>query len=503
MKSSSTAIGSRPASRAAGSRLLTRSGLDWTGKFGEEIINVFKALPVSKALIDGELVVENAAGASDFSALQADLSEGRTDRFLFYAFDLLYLDGYDLREAPLVARKAALERLVGAGSGVVRLSGHFDESGEVVLQACLPAWPRRNRLEAARFPLSIGAREKSWIKSKCSARQEFVVAGFVPSTAARQGDRLAGSRRLRGRRSALRGEGRNGLQRVCGASALSAARADAHRLEPFRWSIERRGGAAGALRAAGARRGGRLSRLDRRQRPAPCFFRRAARGQAGPRGGPRDGRGGGGAESAQGAERGADAPAPHGRADPSRSRLLARCRRHQGRPRQLLHRKSGRSWRRSSSAGRSRSCAARTASRGSSSSRSTPGKGSTAALSLSRTQRIRASRSISVRDLDGLIGLVQAATLEIHPWGSTATDWERPDMIIMDLDPGESVAWEAMIEARAGGSRPARGRGARRLREDVRRQGPACRLAGEAESRMAGGQGVHEGDRQLDGRRQS
>ena len=58
-------------------KLLTRSGLDWTAKFGKDIAAAFKALPVGSALIDGELVVENQHGASDFSLLQADLSEGR------------------------------------------------------------------------------------------------------------------------------------------------------------------------------------------------------------------------------------------------------------------------------------------------------------------------------------------------------------------------------------------------------------------------------------------
>ena len=84
-------------------RLLTRSGLDWTQKFGD-MAKLLAALPVTTAIIDGELVVENDAGASDFSALQADLSDGRSDRFLFYAFDLLYLDGNDLRAEPLTAR---------------------------------------------------------------------------------------------------------------------------------------------------------------------------------------------------------------------------------------------------------------------------------------------------------------------------------------------------------------------------------------------------------------
>src|SRR5690606_26389770 len=86
-------------------KLLTRSGLDWTDRFGKSVPAALRDLPVGTALIDGEMVVETDSGASDFSALQADLSEGRSDRFTFYGFDLLHFDGYDLRAVPLVARK--------------------------------------------------------------------------------------------------------------------------------------------------------------------------------------------------------------------------------------------------------------------------------------------------------------------------------------------------------------------------------------------------------------
>src|SRR5690606_22594038 len=92
--------------------LLTRGGLDWTDRFGKAVPKALAALPASQALIDGELVVEASGGASDFSALQADLSAGRTDRFAFYAFDLLHLDGQDLTGATLVERKAVLARLL-------------------------------------------------------------------------------------------------------------------------------------------------------------------------------------------------------------------------------------------------------------------------------------------------------------------------------------------------------------------------------------------------------
>src|SRR3546814_3497337 len=61
-------------------KLITRGGLDWTGRFGKAIAQALAALPVKEAVIDGELVVENDAGASDFSALQAELSAGRASR---------------------------------------------------------------------------------------------------------------------------------------------------------------------------------------------------------------------------------------------------------------------------------------------------------------------------------------------------------------------------------------------------------------------------------------
>ncbi len=80
--------------------LMTRSGLDWTMKFGEALVSAFASLPVSTALIDGELVVENESGVSDFSGLQAALSEGRSERLVFYAFDLSVPERLRFAERP-------------------------------------------------------------------------------------------------------------------------------------------------------------------------------------------------------------------------------------------------------------------------------------------------------------------------------------------------------------------------------------------------------------------
>ena len=162
-------------------KLLTRSGLDWTSKFGKDLTAAFKALPVGSALIDGELVVENQNGVSDFSLLQADLSEGRFDRFIYYAFDLMHLDGYDLQATPLVMRKQALEHVLPVEPGLLRYTEHLDQDGDLILRhAC------RLSLEGVISKLRSGpyrsGRGNDWVKSKCSRRQEFVIAGYVPSS---------------------------------------------------------------------------------------------------------------------------------------------------------------------------------------------------------------------------------------------------------------------------------------------------------------------------------
>src|ERR1700735_3697971 len=100
--------------------LWTRGGVEWTKKFSNRVPEALRTLPLRTALIDGELVVENASGVSEFSLLQADLSEGRLDRFAYYAFDCLYLDGYDLRQAALIRRKELLHQLIATGGGAGR-----------------------------------------------------------------------------------------------------------------------------------------------------------------------------------------------------------------------------------------------------------------------------------------------------------------------------------------------------------------------------------------------
>ena len=101
------------------------------------------------------------AGAPDFSALQADLSEGRSDRFVFYVFDLLYLDGYDLRALPLIERKSLLEGLVAARRRHDPLQQPFRaRAAPLVLRHACRLSLEGHRLESSRRALSGGARQE-------------------------------------------------------------------------------------------------------------------------------------------------------------------------------------------------------------------------------------------------------------------------------------------------------------------------------------------------------
>ena len=93
--------------------------------------------------------------------------------------------GYDLREAALIRRKALLEELIGTGGGVVRYSSHFEEDGGLVLQRSCALGLEGIVSKLSASPYRSG-RGRNWVKCKCSAQQEFVIAGYVPSSTGRK-----------------------------------------------------------------------------------------------------------------------------------------------------------------------------------------------------------------------------------------------------------------------------------------------------------------------------
>lgn len=153
----------------------TRKGLDWTSKFGA-IAKAASALP--DCILDGEAVALDHEGQPSFHGLQAALSDGKTEDLIYFAFDLLYAEGADLRGLPLRDRKEALQMLLKADSPNLRYVEHFETSGDAVWQsACRLALEGiiSKKLDAA----YRSGRSESWTKAKCRAGHEVVIGGWT------------------------------------------------------------------------------------------------------------------------------------------------------------------------------------------------------------------------------------------------------------------------------------------------------------------------------------
>jgi bifunctional non-homologous end joining protein LigD len=173
----------RKSARSATSKLratlLTRKGLDWTARM-KDIAHAAEQLPVESAILDGEVVVLNESGGTSFADLQAAFQEGAEKPLTYFAFDMLHLDGHNLRRSSLVERKTLLAHMLnGAGTdSLICLSDHLQASGkEVFTKACaLGAEGIVSKLASA--PYTSG-RATTWLKSKCFQEQEFVIGGFT------------------------------------------------------------------------------------------------------------------------------------------------------------------------------------------------------------------------------------------------------------------------------------------------------------------------------------
>jgi len=166
-------------------KLITRSGIDWTKRYGD-LPKEFAKLPVKQAIIDGEIVVLDEKGISRFSALQDALSEGAGSKLHFYAFDLLYLDGHDLRGAELTDRKQLLSQLLGghiSGRSAIQLSDHVEGDGEALYEQA-SALGLEGIVSKRTNATYQSGRTSTWVKVKAKPVGDFVIAGYTVSAAA-------------------------------------------------------------------------------------------------------------------------------------------------------------------------------------------------------------------------------------------------------------------------------------------------------------------------------
>lgn len=444
-------------------QLLTRTGLDWTKRF-PTIAKALVQLPVSSALLDGEIVAQEDSGISTFTALQTDLKSGRRDRLVYFIFDLLYCEGVNLTGVALKDRKAALEEILGATPAALplRYSAHMDEgdSRTIFSHACQMGLEGllSKRADA---PYRSG-RGESWIKSKCALGQEFVIIGYVPSTTSRQavGSLVLGF--YDGKELVHAGRAgtgftdetalalRSGLATIETEQPKFKRPVDKQSLQNVRWveprlvaDIQFRGWSPDKLLRQAAFKGLREDKAPEEVRLEISQDQTNRRVQTQTSDvrlthpdrilWPEDG------ITKQGlAEFYTDIAEwilPH---ITGRVLSLVRC-----------------------PGGVGKSCFyAKHIWDG-------------ADKSLYPVDVGEAEPMLAIRDLDGLIALVQSNVLEIHPWGSRIETLERPDRIIIDLDPGEDVTWEEVIE------------GAFEVRERLK----ALRL--ESFVKTTGGKGLH------------
>jgi bifunctional non-homologous end joining protein LigD len=161
-------------------RFWSRNQKDWTEKF-PNLSKALKVLPVTAAILDGEVVVVDKAGRSSFQKLQQSMKGGAAT-FVFQVFDLIYLDGYNLTRVPLRERKALLEDLLSGldAKGPLRYSDHVVGDGaRFFKQAC--AYGIEGIVSKLADCPYESTRSRSWLKVKCTKRQEFVIAGYTPS----------------------------------------------------------------------------------------------------------------------------------------------------------------------------------------------------------------------------------------------------------------------------------------------------------------------------------
>jgi bifunctional non-homologous end joining protein LigD len=465
--------------------LMTRKALDWTQRFGS-IAAAFGSLGLGSALIDGEIVVEDATGISSFNNLQADLKTGRQDRFRYFAFDLLYCEGFDLTKAALVDRKQALQHLLAGvpTTSPIRFSEHLETDGPTMLEhSC------RFGLEgivSKRKDLPYrGGRGDHWLKAKCRQSQEFVIIGYVASTAA---SRSVGSLVL--------GYYADGTLAYAGRVGTGWSAAEALSLYA---GLEKLKSIRPALQKplpAGAEKGvvwtepRLVCMVEYRDWTTDGLIRQSTykglREDKAPEEITRETAGTAGVPPASSTP----APAENGKKRAGRPRsgsatppALAHAR--LTHPERILWPEPGITKQGLAEfyadiadhilphiAGRVLSllrCPSGTSEKCFFAKHPWAGLGAEA-------QRVDVGEKdpmLVIHDLAGLMGLVQAGVVEIHPWGSRADRLDEPDRMIFDLDPGEDAPWSAVIES------------AREIRDRLAELGLASFV------KTSGGKGLH------------
>lgn len=438
-------------------KLRSRNGLDWTADF-PEVVQAVQALPVRDARLDGELVVLDDNGRSDFAALQRVIDGSSKKPLRYIVFDLPGVAGVDISRAPLLERKALLKELIGDAVGTLAFSEHVIDHGPAVFEASGKAGFEGIVSKQIDAPY-VNARARSWVKVKHEDTDEFLIIGHTAPKGSRVGfgslllatpDK--GGLRYVGRvGTGFDDESLRALSATLAPLAVKAAVLELPSHVPFRAASVRwvkpltvaevafRGwGKEGLLRQASFKR----LRSDKQKE------------DLGMRAAPADD---GDDVAITHPERVVFAKKKLSKGDVAEYyRQMARwiLPEISGRPLSLLRCPDG----------VGKACFFQ----------KHHGQGlGDAVHAVPLQQKSGREDYVYIDDERGLLQLVQMNTLELHPWGATVADPEHPDRLVFDLDPGEGVSWADVK------------RGARDVRDRLQETGLRSFV------RLSGGKGVH------------
>lgn len=157
-------------------RMYTRNGLDWSNTFPHLLSNI-EEVDAMSAIFDGEVVALDEKGRTNFQMLQNSLTKKNDKHLRYYIFDILYLDGKDLRSLPLMERKEILKKVLKKSPSNILFSEHFETSGKDFFKASCDHELEGIVSKLANSPY-ISGRHDAWVKTKCTSRQEFVIGGW-------------------------------------------------------------------------------------------------------------------------------------------------------------------------------------------------------------------------------------------------------------------------------------------------------------------------------------
>jgi bifunctional non-homologous end joining protein LigD len=441
--------------RAGEVTIYSRQGLNWTEQFGA-IARAAKAIS-RNAIIDGEAVVPGKQGVPDFQALRRALGKHSGD-LIYVAFDLLYLDGFDLRNAPLIERKRALEALLTGAPDVFVYLGYLEADGPTVYQrAC--ALGLEGVVSKKRNAVYRSGRQNTWIKVKCTKSDTFPIVAFVEKLGARprriaslyvgrqKGDKLLYAGKVRtGYTEKVTRELRERLEPLIRRSSpLSEPinKPKATWVEPsLNAEVE-----FSSITDDGILREAVFKGLRDDLAPAQESVR--------PRKRTRDLR-----NVRVGVPRENILQLLPDAVVPSKEQLRAYWRRVAKRALVYLGRRPLKLVRHTHST-------------------TFYHMGPLPSIPKAAHQLHIEKRQggagvrVWVDDLDGLLGLVDMGAVELHPWAATVDDIEHPDRLVFDLDPGEGMSWELVVET------------ALQLRDMLAREGL------DSWPKLTGGKGVH------------